>query len=298
MNTTEFINEVKNSDICPDNFDTIYREFQSYQMALINTLNELHRVCSKNGIHYQLAFGSLLGAVRDEGQIPWDYDIDVLVPYQEKDHLISSLCKDVDSKRFYFTGVDVDGRNSVLRMAPLGCDTQKLHVDIFYLIGTYGNEEKREYHEKQVRQYFHWRNVKNSKIKGRGLKRAIRFTFEKLKILPFSFEKINKRFNELCLEVDLDKTDKCIPVINGAYDGICFETKEMLDVIEFKTQYGEYFVPKDYCKVLSIIYKDYRKIYPLENRLKEMLSLYQNITGKKVMMKSLTSVEGGRYYTK
>ena len=78
MDSNQFYDEVVNSSLCPKDFDTIYREFRQFQEDTLETLREFHRVCEKNNVSYQLAFGSLLGAIRDNGQIPWDYDIDVL----------------------------------------------------------------------------------------------------------------------------------------------------------------------------------------------------------------------------
>lgn len=45
----------------------------------LDLLNELSQVCKKYSIPYWLSSGSLLGAVRHEGIIPWDDDIDVMM---------------------------------------------------------------------------------------------------------------------------------------------------------------------------------------------------------------------------
>ena len=119
MNSQEFLKEVLNSEICPSNFEIIYKSFLKYQKAAIDTLNEFHRVCEENKIQYQLAYGSLLGAIRDNGQIPWDYDVDVFVPFEEKDRLITSLKRDLDDKYyFYCPEVDSKCRHFVMRLAP------------------------------------------------------------------------------------------------------------------------------------------------------------------------------------
>ena len=47
------------------------------QLASLHLLHVLDRVCEENGLRYWLAFGTLLGAIRHGGFIPWDDDVDV-----------------------------------------------------------------------------------------------------------------------------------------------------------------------------------------------------------------------------
>ena len=55
-------------------------EIQSVQF---NMLTELDEVCRRHGLTYYLAYGTCLGAVRHKGFIPWDHDVDVLMPFQD-----------------------------------------------------------------------------------------------------------------------------------------------------------------------------------------------------------------------
>ena len=55
-------------------------------------LKHFDTFCRENGIRYMLSNGTLLGAVKYKGFIPWDDDIDVLVPREDYDRLIATFC--------------------------------------------------------------------------------------------------------------------------------------------------------------------------------------------------------------
>lgn len=53
------------------------------QQVQVEMLQKVVNICEENGITYWLGDGSLLGGVRHKGFIPWDDDIDVLMPYED-----------------------------------------------------------------------------------------------------------------------------------------------------------------------------------------------------------------------
>ena len=64
-------------------------------------LEMLHNVdsfCRKRGIRYSLAYGTLLGAVRHHGFIPWDDDIDIMLPRDDYERFLREYPRDPDCR--------------------------------------------------------------------------------------------------------------------------------------------------------------------------------------------------------
>jgi lipopolysaccharide cholinephosphotransferase len=61
-----------------ENIPTHYTS-KKVQTALLKTLDDMHKLFTQMGIEYVISFGTLLGAVRHQGLIPWDDDADIIV---------------------------------------------------------------------------------------------------------------------------------------------------------------------------------------------------------------------------
>ena len=66
-------------------------DIQEVKTIQIEVLSAIHSFCEANSIHYSLACGTLLGAVRHEGYIPWDDDIDIYLLRKDYIQLISKF---------------------------------------------------------------------------------------------------------------------------------------------------------------------------------------------------------------
>ncbi len=59
------------------------------QLKLLELMKEFHEVCNRNDIKYYMLGGTMLGAVRHRGFIPWDDDMDVGLPRKDYEKLLS-----------------------------------------------------------------------------------------------------------------------------------------------------------------------------------------------------------------
>lgn len=64
---------------------TVQRKIWDVELEILDVID---KVCKGNGLHYSLAYGSMLGAVRHQGFIPWDDDMDIWMPRKDYNQFI------------------------------------------------------------------------------------------------------------------------------------------------------------------------------------------------------------------
>lgn len=77
-------------------------QLRKLQQAELEMLQEIERICEKNNIVYSIIGGTLLGAVRHGGFIPWDDDADVAMLRSEYDRFVQACSRDLNQEKFYF----------------------------------------------------------------------------------------------------------------------------------------------------------------------------------------------------
>ena len=84
---------------------TVLSQMQGKQLEM---LHELDRVCKKNGLQYALSSGTCLGAVRHQGFIPWDDDIDVYMSWSDAEKL--TKCQEDFDKKYFVQSYKTDAQ--------------------------------------------------------------------------------------------------------------------------------------------------------------------------------------------
>ena len=68
-------------------------ELEEVQAITLEILTVVAEICEKEGLRYSIAYGTLLGAVRHRGFIPWDDDVDIMMPRDDYEKLLKYFRK-------------------------------------------------------------------------------------------------------------------------------------------------------------------------------------------------------------
>lgn len=77
-------------------------ELRKLQLIQLEMLCEVDRICKKCGINYNIIAGTLLGAVRHKGYIPWDDDADVALLRSDYECFREACKTELNHEKFYF----------------------------------------------------------------------------------------------------------------------------------------------------------------------------------------------------
>ena len=259
--------------------ETSYKQFEYYQGIAFDILCEFDRVCRENDIPYFLAYGTLLGAVRDNDLIPWDYDIDVQVYFKDKDRFIDAL-KNTLGSEFYYAYYDNTPRYPAycLRIGKKGHHFNALHVDVFFLIGCPDEEKEQnkflvrlnKYCEKRLRKYsFYWFGNTCTKLG------KIRNQFDAFRAFFISKKKLDIEEKWLTTAYPIDKYKYCCSLAreNKPYLKESYANTEEVDIRGRKM-----FIPAGYKDVLDMMYKGQWNSYlPIQNRFEEYYNMLKTI---------------------
>ena len=114
------------------------------QQKSLDILLDVHCFCIQNDIRYSLAYGSLIGAIRHKGFIPWDDDVDIIMPRPDYERFCASfsapglgLLRDSDNNSYILFSRVFDAEKTICRtMSPFAKKYRGgVWIDIFPLDG-------------------------------------------------------------------------------------------------------------------------------------------------------------------
>lgn len=253
--------------------------------VLYDILVDIHEFCVKNDIKYSLGGGTLLGAIRHNGFIPWDDDIDVQMSRPEYERFIHSYksrkgyrlfsreisgCEDVG---IAFARVCEMERTYVdTGMGPWQKESTGLWIDILPIDGAPADEKKARRKIKNM--YIGWRITRLYRAKlpipfsmASGILQKTRLLLRKC-IAVFIPNDYILRYINKCKEYDFEKSSylaNYTTMQNGFRE---WQPKSSMEnFVLHKFEDGEFYIMEDYNTSLSHLYGNYMELPPVEKRV-------------------------------
>ena len=279
MTSDEFASEALQSGEAPGNFSEMLSLQKKYQGIALSILSAFHKVCVRNGIEYMLTFGSLLGAVRDGGMIPWDYDVDVFVHARDREALLLAL-EECLPPPFYYDSLENNPRRQgvLTRIGMRPYSTLHLHVDVFYLAGVPEDEGKVKGFCRRLRRSSQIIAAKNTPLfeikPWRSPRGWLEVAVGKVLFLFRSKKKAFERYLMLSSEIDSRAARR---VINAnSYGGSYFLSGDLWrESDERRMDGGVLMVPSRSAEALEELFGDWQALPPLKNRIAETAEHYR-----------------------
>ena len=241
----------------------------------LGVMDYIHNLCQKENINYSLAYGTLLGAVRHKGYIPWDDDVDISLKRDEYDKLYQAVLRDNDpiykvaswenDARYPYPFYRVYDARTVYENNYIENDIDLgICVDVFPF--DYYADVNKEMVKLDTYRRLSVYTLYGIHSKNAGLKNIIRY----LLVLVFRLTRVktwNKKMNLLSMQAnDNDSIDY---LMENKRTSTKFE-KTLLDkVMDSPFEDRTYKIPEASHQILSAIYgDDFMEIPPVEKRVK------------------------------
>ena len=237
----------------------------------IEILDDVAAFCQRHNLRYYLAYGTLLGAIRHKGYIPWDDDIDIHMPRPDYEKFLELYNSGSSANRAVSHELDNKYRAAFAKVYRKGTIVKEFHfkqdifgvyIDIFPLDGL--KDRKQALQCGEIRRYMH---VKNSIFTSNmTAMRKMRLTLTKAILLPVTLRSLQKRIKHIATQCSYDSSER----VYSSYSRLAArETfpRSIFDSYKMVAFEGkEYRAPMDCDCYLRALYGNYMTLPPKEKQ--------------------------------
>ena len=252
--------------------------FEEAKRLELEILVKVADFCEKHGLRYYLAYGTLIGAVRHKGFIPWDDDIDIWMPRPDYEKLMEIFNTENEDKNFHLIvpTAKESGFHTYVKVINVNTDKTELgkkkgsvlgvDIDIFPLDGQPEQEKDYEsWYHKLMRLYKRY-TFSCKSLDGYPLKTKLHILLYRGdalwrdKIFAEALKLHAQYPYERCKFVGATET-----IDNGI--GNRFEREWFEDSVMLEFEGLSFRAPKGYHEILTKIYGDYMQLPPESQRV-------------------------------
>lgn len=246
----------------------------------LNILNRVVDFCEENGITYYLTGGTLIGAVRHKGFIPWDDDIDINMRRMDYDYFFSHFNKgrkdhlkaisiETDSN-YYLANGKVYDDTTVLEENINNPKTIGVNIDIFPLDDLPADKNKRNQLLNVVKLYRTALSLKSIKVSTeRTLFRNAILLSSQFVLFPVRRDILIKQITKMSKKYNGKKDCSYIAAVSTLVWGAkeIFRMEDFSSTVQLEFEGRLYTTHKGYDRTLRQVYGDYMKLPPLEKQV-------------------------------
>lgn len=246
-------------------------DIQELRQIQKGILDHVHLFCEEHGLRYFLSSGTLIGAVRHKGYIPWDDDIDIYMPrhdyeqflrtYHDENGIYKAINPAKEPHYYYTFAKVVDLRTRMMEKETEGYEIG-VFMDIFPVDYVTDNMQERERVFKLKKLLY---KIRRCKISNSNPLHS-RIAYFVYKYLPLSVRQIEQKIRKLIV-LETPTNTVCNMTESGPTIKGCFPAADIVSTVDILFEGKKYKTMVGYKDYLEHTYGDYMTLPPVEQRV-------------------------------